>query len=496
MPPPEPLELWVGPSGNDQNSGTQQAPLLTIAAALSRGATKVALLAGGHVGDVRVDRAVELRGAGEGVALLLGHVSVIADQVTIEGVSFAGGLSVFQAQNVRVRRGRIEPGPKDEAVAVQGAQVELIELEVSCGPETCLEVATSTVQLKQLRLIAGAGTKRGARIETSSVTADEVTIEGANTAQLQLGRSTRATLGLITLKNGGGVGLSVLRGSVIRGNGVEITGAHSVGATFQSSQVDLQKLTVGPGPGLGVGVSGAEVTLSDPHLNAGNEGAINLAAYSGIAPRVRVNGGEILHGTRGGIYAGAGELSIDGTLFRGQVDAQSTTPTDAVTGIGLGVRIEVQRARFESPSGFAVALFQDAGGTVTATITGPGQGGLYAEGIAASPVLIHNSRIAGCLKGSAVVGFDVRDLTVRNVRAVGCREAGVLAGQGARVLVEQTTAQDNPLYGYAAFGGAILRVGRSTAAGSKWATYASCAEGAEIEDLGGNHFTGATVRCP
>lgn len=495
-PPPPPLELWVSPSGNDQNAGTEQSPLLTIAAALAKSATKIALMPGGHPGEVRLDRAVELRGASGGVALLLGHVSVIADQVSIEGVSLAAGLSVFQAKEVRIRRGRIEAGPKDEAVAIQGAQAQLAELELSCGPETCLEVATSTVELHQLRILASSETKRGARIETSSVTAHELDFEGGSVSQLQLGRGAKVTLSRSTLKDGRGTGLSALRGARLDGDQIEVLNARSIGAVFQVSQVVLRRLTVGPGPALAVGVSGGELTLDDPILHAGIDGALNLAAYLDQAPKVSLSGGEVRHGNKGGIYSGSGQLRVRGTTFKGTVDPNSPTPADAISGTGLGSKIEVEGARFESPSGFAVAFFSDAGGTVTATITGPGQGGVYAEGIAAASVVVRDSRIEGCLNGSAVVGFDIRDLTVRGLRAQGCREAAVLAGQGARVLVERTTAIDNPLYGYAAFGGAVLRVGRSSARGSKWALYASCADGADIEDLGGNQFTGATVRCP
>ncbi|MBK6688433.1 MAG: hypothetical protein IPG45_28425 [Deltaproteobacteria bacterium] len=495
-PPPPPLEIWVSPSGNDQNAGTEQSPLLTIAAALAKSATKIALMPGGHLGDVRLDRAVELRGAGGGAALLLGHVLVIADQVSIEGVSLAAGLSVFQAKEVRVRRGRIEAGPKDEAVALQGARAELSELELSCGPETCLEVATSTVELHQLRLLATSETKRGARIETSSATASDLSFEGGSVAQLQLGRGAKMSLSRSTFKDSRGSGVSVLRTARLEGDQVEVINARTIGAIFQVSQVTLRRLTVGPGPDLAVGVSGGELTLEDPILHAGNDGAINLAAFLDQPPKVSLSGGEIRHGNKGGIYAGSGELRVRGTTFKGAIDPASPTPADAISGTGLGTRLEVEGARFESPSGFAVAFFSDAGGTVTATVTGPGQGGVYAEGIAAAPVLVKDSRIEGCLNGSAVVGFDVRDLTVRGVRAQGCREAAVLAGQGARVLVERTTSIDNPLYGYAAFGGAVLRVGRSNARGSKWALYASCADGADIEDLGGNQFIGATVRCP
>lgn len=470
--------------------------MLTIAAALAKSATKIALLPGGHTGDVRLDRAVELRGAGGGVVLLLGHVSVVADQVSIEGISLAAGLSVYQAKEVRIRRGRIDAGPKDEAVALQGARAELAELELGCGPETCLEVATSTVELHQLRLLAGPETKRGARIETSSITASDLSLEGASVTQLQLGRGAKVTLSRATFKDSRGSGLSVLRGAALQGDQLEVINARAIGAVFQLSQVVLRRLTVGPGPGLAVGVSGGDLTLEDAILHAGNDGAMNLAAFLDQPPKVLLTGGEIRHGTKGGIYAGAGELRVRGSSFKGAVDPASPTPADAISGTGLGTRIEVEGARFEAPSGFAVALFSDAAATVTATVTGPGQGGVYAEGIAAGAVLVRDSRIEGCLNGSAVVGFDVRDLTIRGLRAQGCREAAVLAGQGARVLVERTTAIDNPLYGYAAFGGAVLRVGQSSARGSKWALYASCADGADIEDLGGNQFVGATVRCP
>lgn len=493
-----PSTVFVAPTGNDATgAGTREAPFKTIAHALTiKDATEIALAPGQYVeGELGVSKRIAILGPEEGGATITGHVRITADEVVLSRVDVLRGVELSRVRGVVIDHLAIKAGEYDDALAISSSSASLLELVLSCGPETCVQVTTSTITARGVKLTGDGNSKRGLRAETSSVTVHGAELRGTSTNQVLANDRTQMTITDSVFIDAQGTGLNATKNSNLVGDRLRVENASRFGMLFASSRVIVRDSTIGSSAGSGVGVTGGDVDLLNLNVELNQQGALTVSAQGERESLVRLSGGTIRHGNKNAILLNAGDLTINGTRFTG--DAKGPTDDgDAILAHGPTAILRVMSATLETPAGFGISITNNASATVTATITGPKVGGVYVEGVAGVPVTIEGTRVERCGSGTGVVVFDSTEVMVSKTRVHACGEAGVLAGQNATVTVRRSGFTNNVQYGLAAFGSATIEVSDSTASGSRWATFATCGDGSSIEDGGGNKFAGPVTTCP
>jgi hypothetical protein len=496
LPTPPKLEVaYVSPEGGDAAEGTEAAPFATLERALRTDRPRIVLLAGTlPEAQVVVSRSVRIEAKEAGRAALDGHLFISASDVTLHGVHILGGVGVHLARGVRVESATVAFGLKDDAVSVVSSEVALSDLTLRCGPETCLQVTTSTVEVARVSGVADAGSKRVVRVEASRAALRDFVARGSGTTQLQVSLRSRLTVRTATLADAGGTALAALQDSLLDAEDVHVTGAQRAALLVQRARAEVSRSTFEAAPGgLGVGLSGGVLHLSSSTVAPARDGALNLTRHAGQPAQLTLRGGVVRHGPYDGVVVGGGLVVVEGTRFEG---GGAGTEGDGILVTGEGNRVEVRRATFVDTPGFAVALHQDALGTVTATVVSPGLGGVLVEDVAVDAVRLEGLVVRGCRQGSGVVALLSPRVEVVGGRVEGCAEAGYLAGQGSGVSVQGARAVDNAQYGFAAFGGSSMDLGAVRARGSRWAAFAACGDGSRVEVDAASVLEGATVLCP
>jgi hypothetical protein len=498
LPKPEPrTTVFVSPAGNDAAPGTRAQPLRTIERALANEDAAEIVLASGEYAerDVTISRRIALLGPEDGSATLNGHLVVRANEAVVHHLVVERGVEVALASNIVIDHVVARPGDRDDTFLINGASGTLSNLDVSCGPETCLQVTSSTITLTGLKLTADAVAKRGLRAETSSVTARNLEVSGTGVNQVLASQNARITIVDAKLTGARGSAIAAVKSGGLIVDRAEITDAARYGVLIQDSRAIVRAVKIGPTQNNAIGISGGDVDLIDLTIERCPEGAITINSHLDRAPLVRLIGGTIRHGETSAVLLGQGDLTVQGTHFIGDPAAKNED-RDAIIANSQYANLNIMSANIDAPAGFGVSFTNSASGSVTATITKPRAGGVLLEGLAAVPVVVTKSRIEGCATASGIVAYDSTDVKISQTVIGGCAKAGLLAGQGAVVEVTNTRLTNNGAYGFAAFGGATIDVSASRASGSQWATFATCGDGARIDDAGDNRFQGQTTICP
>jgi nitrous oxidase accessory protein NosD len=491
-PPPAHRSIaYVSPTGSDSNDGEKITPFLTIAKALAGDFEKIVLLRGAH-DEERIDITRSVVIEGERPVVIRGHVFVTANGVSLSHMALNGGVAAHFVDDLKVENATIAAGAKDDALAVTRSSASLAHVKLACGGMSCIQATTATVAMKNCIAVGAPDTKRVVRFETSKVRLEHVRFEQSSVGILQMSGGTLEADDVRL--GGGGDGAVFTQGAKVEAKGLIVSGAAKMSLVAQRAKLRIDGSRFGATRDQTVGLSGTDAVFRSTFFEGSPNGAISVIDHLVSRALIRIEGGEIQHKQSSGLLIASGVVTIaGGTRFVGE---HSKNQDDAITANGVDSRVIVESALFDSPAGFGVAFHSDAGGSVTATISGAGLGGVLVEDVAAEPILIARSVIKGCADGSGVVVHEAGMVRVDRVRVEKCKEAGVLAGEKANVAVFESTLSDNSMYGCAAFGGASVRVEKTRIKGSKFATFASCGDGARIEDEGSNRFEGAVSACP
>lgn len=507
LPPPPPVTAiaYVSPTGDDSADGDRDAPFQSIEKALAGDFDRIILLPGAY-DPKRLNLRRRVVMEGEGTVVLRGHVFVEASDVTLRNVSIGGGLAASFVERLTVESATVAPGLEDDAVSLTRSSGTFRRVRLTCGPETCLQATTATVTIDDCRAEAVDGTKRILRFDGSRAQLRGCHLNGGSTSQVQVGKGARVELADSTL-SGGSNGLVAVEGASLVAQNVVVEGASKTALLLQGATARIEGGRYGGTPHMTAGISGSEVTFRDAELESSPFAVASISAHSKRPAKVRFEGGRIRHGSKSALLVTASEVTVAGTWFEGEhvtppkrrrrrrMQKEVERP-DAITASGLEAKVIVEAATFEAPAGFAVGFYDDASGTITATITRPYLGGITAQNVATDPVVVRGTVVNGCVAGSGILLQEATQVTVEKTSVTKCRDGGVVAGQKSQVAVTDGLLKDNGLYGAAAFGGATLSIERTRISGSKSATFASCGDGARVDDRGKNQLQGAVSACP
>lgn len=492
--PPEQTTVFLSPAGDDAAAGTKEAPRRTFARALAIGSAQKIVLAAGRYAEeeVTLDRPIEVTATG--TATLEGRLVIRGSQVRLRGLGAARGMSIEDASGVEVDEAVVSSGGAVDSLVVQRSEVRLVDLELDCGAETCLRVTGSTVAIESLKLEGS--TKRGILVETASVAIDGLTARGTSVAQVQAGRGgwvglTRAEL------TGAGASAIACTGGGLRTGQVKIRDAKNTGVLLSGCDAWLEGLDLAglEKDAVGIGIEGSTVRIDDATIVSRGRSAVVINNHRDRPAEVTIEGGKIDHGARNGINLGQGRLTIRGLVMSGDSKAK-TDGEDAILCSGQLAELRAESVKIDAAAGFGIGLYNDAFGSISGEITRPRLGGVTIDRAAGAEVLLQRLVISGCKLGSGIVAQDALDVRIEKTQVSGCAEAGVLAGEKSHLSVIDSRFEGNRLYGIAAFGGTEIEVRGSIAKKSRWATFATCADGARIIDQGGNGFVGPATTCP
>ena len=496
VPPPR-TTFFVSPQGDDAAAGDEARPMRTVTRALSApGATAVVLRPGRYVESPTIAHDVAL--TGEGGVVIEGTITIGAVVASFVRVDIDGGLVVGGAKNLSLSSLTVRSSSTSDAIALADSVASLTDVELFCGPETCLQVGTSTLAAVGLVLSPGRGEhKRGLRAETSSVTLRGVRAHGARIAQLQASARAHLTVLDATLPELVGNGI-VANDSFLTGARIRIEGRGNTGIILSASDADLSGLEIGPLPNdaQGIGILGGKVRIADSHLVRAGVAAIVVNDHRERRADVVIERVVIEHGSATGIQHGQGALLLRAVRLIGNPSATSDGE-DAILCSGETADLVVESAEIDAPAGFGIGVYRDAGARITgAVVTRPRLGGIIIDDSAGAALSIVSSRVSDCKQGSGIAVRNALEVTLEDVEVTRCPEAGLLVALGGDVVVGRSKFLMNRQYGVAAFGQSSLTVSGSTVRGSKWAAFASCADGSSVVDGGNNTFEGATTLCP
>lgn len=495
-PPPPPEVAYVSPDGGDLADGTEASPFATLARALRSGRPRIVLLPGVFPEpEVVVSREVIIEGAERGRAVLDGHLFVSGAEVTVRRLEVTGGIATHLARGLSVEGATVAAGAKDDALSLVSSVARLEDLALECGPETCLQATSATVSAARVRARATRPSKRIFRVETSSVSLRDVELVGGGVAQLQAGLGSHLYVRGATLSDSAGSGLAAVRDAEVVAERIRVRGARRMSLLVQRAVATVIDSELGSTPELTVGVTGGDLTVRTSTVHGSAGGALSLSANGGVRAEVLLQDSLLRHLERDGAQVSGGTLTVRGGRFVGD-GRPGDGPGDAIVAHGDDARVHVEGARFERPRNFAVVLNGDAVGTITATVSDAGRGGVLIDDVAVAPVRLEGLVVVGCREGSGVVALRTPAVEVVGGRVTGCAEAGYLAGAGTRMTIRGATATGNLQYGFAAFGGSTVVLEHARASGSRWAAFASCGEGARVEVGEGVELSGKTALCP
>lgn len=433
-----------------------------LAAALAdRDALKIVLTGGAHTATIAINRAIELTSDGGHLA---GALRIRANDVRVVGLSVRGGIDVLDATGVHLER---------------------VEAPT-------ITIKTSTAVIIGAKIDARDSDKRGLMIDASNVAASKVTVTKSRIAQVQVRDGGLLTLTDSTVTGGRGSGIVVV-GARLRADGISVGGASAIGMVLSRSDSIITNSKLLPSFEITLGIQGGTVVLRDTEVGPSARGAINVSRYLQNSPEVTITGGVIQHGEQTGVAIGQGRVKIRGTRFLGRAGGGSG---DAITATSRAAFVDIADVNINRPAGYGVALYEDAGGTVSATIAHPNLGGIVAENTATHAIEIKNSHISGCVSGGGIVLLDAIDVKVTDVHIERCAGGGIVAGQGSKVEVVGAMLIDNSRYGVGVFGEAELKLSQSKLRSATWSTYVTCAAGGRLVDGGGNELDGRETRCP
>lgn len=492
---PSEATAWISPSGDDAASGAREAPLRTLGAGLARPSVRrLVLLAGRHEGGpIRVDRAIRVEGdpsGGDGAeAILAAPLELAADHAELLRLRLVAGLQILGAQEIALDTLTIEGGA-GAPLRLERAAASLREIELVAGADAGLFAEGSTITVEGLRIEGGAAA-RGLRVLGGRARVRGLEVSGTRIAQAFVAEGGVLELTGGRLSEAQGSALAAVGGGRLVVDGLLTERPRGPALLAARAIATVRGSTLAGGADQTVAVQSATVALDRVRIEASARGTISVTRHSAAGPALVVlQGGRVDHAAVSALLLDQGRVEIDGTRFVGAGRGEE----DALVASGPTAELVVRRATIERSGGFGVGLYNGAGGTLSATVTEPGLGGVIVEATAA--VRVEDLAVRRCRDGSGVVVFDASEVTLRRVSVTACPEAGVLAGDGAHVELTGGILTDDREYGVAAFGGARVRVSGVRISGSRWATFATCGDGARVTTVGRNDIDGDRVDCP
>ncbi|MFO0723651.1 MAG: right-handed parallel beta-helix repeat-containing protein [Myxococcota bacterium] len=496
--PPQPTTYFVDAAGDDGAAGDRDHPFHSFAHALSmESIERLVVNPGRFTEDLRVNKRVEIFGPGGGGATLDGAAEIRANDVRLHGVDVSRGLKVSGARGIWIEDATISAGPSVDAIAIESSIGRVDRVFTRGGAETCVLVRGSTLAMTELG-VDGAigGSKRGLRVDSSSVSINGVRGSSAAIALIQVEGGSRVNIRDAVLGPASGVGLTVLRAGV-EVHGIRVHDTASGGILLSESTAKLEAIDVSriPSPSSGLAMSGANVEVSGGTLSEIGGAAITGIGMRGRSFEAKLSQLEIRHGSAQGINISQGSLHLSGSHLVGNPSA-TRDGEDAITVYGDGASLLMESTEIDGAAGSGITISSNAGGQLSGRITRPRIAGVLISDSAGADIALRDLSVSDAKTGSGIVLQHSQDVNLSNVEVVRCFEAGVLSSLGSHLTVRQSRFLQNRQYGLAAFGTSDIDVGGSSARGSKWATFATCADGSGIIDSGGNTFEGPTTICP
>lgn len=489
---------FVAEDGSDEAPGTRDQPFRTLGRAMNAPEAAQLFVSAGVYREpaLQVRRSIEFIGPGGHQAVLEGRLDVQADSVSWSGIDISAGLRVERSEGLFVKDTRISPGDAADTVILGGSTGDISDLGVICGRNSCLQVEGSTVALSRIELgpPPSQTSDRVLRVSSSSVAITGIQARSGILTQVQVERGSDVTIRGGTLGPGAGTQLVSNLGSKVRAFDLEIPEPGQLGALAARGELRLVRARVGSSNNICVGTQGGHLILEDTELGACAFGSVSSANHNDTRALVQVRRGVVRHGRFVGINHSQGRVEIDGTRFEGIPD-DAEEGDDAILASSPAAELIVRGAIIENATGNGVGVYNGARADVRAVIRSPRLSGIMVGSSPGGEVRILGSEISGCRGGSGVVVFDSTGVRVETTVVSSCQEAGLIAGDASEVTVDNGTFENNTQFGIAAFGGSTVTVTRSAARGSPWATFASCGDGARVEDAGDNRFEGPTTEC-
>lgn len=498
-PPALQSTYFVDPKGDDdRGDGTRESPFRTIAAALLPEGLERIVVAPGRYDEeeIVVTRSVEVFGPGDGQATLNGHLEIEANGVRIHGLDVTRGLAIRTSEAVTISALRVASATRADALFVDRSNVDLLDLRLEGGAETCLSISSSTVTAERLELVGSTSSKRGLRAISSSVTVEASTASGCSISQVQAERSTRLTLSGSTLSSSGGNGVVSLSASSLRLSTTTVEGARDIALLVSVAELEASDSTFrSTREGVTIGLQGATVRISDCTIEGSIQGTLTVGRQRTTISDVRILRSTFALGTSQGLSLTSGRLALSDVRIVGPSELVGGG-SDAIVAVSEESSLELERTTIEHAGSWAIVARQSASVSIDGgRFERPREGGVLVDESPGASIRLRGLVIDGPQLASGVAIFEAQDVTLENVEVSRSAEAGLLLGSSAYARVSSSRFIENRSYGLGAFGGSTIEVSATEAKGSKWAAFATCGDGSTIVDLGDNVFEGTTILC-
>lgn len=494
--------FFIDPEGSDGAIGDRDHPFKTIGHGLSvEGAQRLVVNPGRYVEDLRVPRSIEIYGPGGSGAVVEGSVEITGSGVRLHGVDVSGGLKVTGAKSLVLEDGVYAPGSADDGLLIVGSSGRLERIEARGGPETCISAKGSTLTLSDIVLRATREPeqppKRGLRAETSSVTVRRISGSGASIGLVAAQASSHFTITDADLGPSLGVGLSLTGHVVALALRIKIHETRSGGVLVGEAEAELRGFEINriPLPSSALGVAGGTARAYDGLIESVGGHSVSMNALRGRQSEVALERVEIRHGALTGVSAEDSKLSLKSCRLVGAPEA-TTDGNDAIVIRGNGARALIEATDLEYAAGHGLSITNDAGGRISARIVRPRLSGVYISETAGQDLELIDLSVSEAQGESGIYVEHSQDVSLRRVEVSRSPGSGVLAALGSKISISASRVLASRQYGVAAFGGSEVELAGSTVRGGKWATFASCADGSFVQDLGGNSFEGPVTTCP
>jgi hypothetical protein len=456
---------YVAEHGRADAKGSQDDPFDSIPNAAAHAFVRQIILLAGQYPDTKLtpQRALNIRGArpskresteGKSVKLKL-HIE--GGIVALEDLHFDGGLSFHKLQNLAIQN---------------------VEIHCRHRNTACVKIKNSRVEARQLRLLAAKEIANVLLVESSTVQARQLSIEGGGFAQILARSHSRLELEDTQLTDAKQNALVLIGGSQLRWKGGEIRGAKVFDLLINRSAAKLENVRLAKTENISVGLQGGRLEARRCKIEASPKGGIHLLAHHDQLSQLVLQDSEIQHGSRQALLVNGGRALVRNSRFVG--DPSTTGGEDAIMVWGATASVEIRGSRFEDAAGFALSFYEGGYGSVSATISRPRLGGILAASISSETIRIEKSRIEHCRLGNGITVLGGDSVMIEGVTVQSCLRSGILAGEGARVKVRNARLLKNRYFGLSAFGGAEIESWSLSVSGSAQNVFASCGEGSQI----------------
>jgi len=445
----------AGPNAN----GTKEDPFADLSLAIGQSDARQVVISGGDYPEItlKLDR----------------PMSIIGTPGNIDGPPVKLKLTVDKGtlalQNIHLQG----------ALKLRGlSQAYLHNVKLTCDAADCTHILDSRVEISDVSITAPEKTARVCLIETSTVHASKLQIDGGNFAQILARKDSRLDLKKTELKNSNHSALILLGESRLKFEESEIQNAKEYDLLINRSEAFISRLRLGKTKNITVGIQGGTLSATECEIEASPKGGIKLLAHNGRLAQLTLRQAKLDHSGGQALSISGGHADIQNTRFTGTKINQ--VGEDVLTVWGALASLNLQQSHIENSAGFGISFYEGGHGTVSATITRPRLGGILSQSITSEEIKVYQSRIENCDKGNGITVLGGDTFSVDGVIIQSCAHAGVLAGEDARMDVKNVRLIDNRAFGLAAFGGAQMEASNISILGSKQNKFASCGEMSQV----------------